>query len=67
MTIKLSIRDEAHAIALAQFCKRLTYEDLYRKADACDGEGHQKAQAETFYRAIFDLEKSLSDAGYYPR
>ena len=64
MTIKLTIRDEAHAMALAQFCKRLTYEDLYQKADVCDGEDHQKAHADKYYRAVFDLVKSLANAGY---
>ena len=67
MTIKLTIRDEAHAMALAKFCQRLHYEDYIRKADACDGEEHQIAHAEKFHRAIFDLEKSLAYAGYCPR
>ena len=67
MTIDLTIRDESYAMALAQFCKRLSYEDFYRKADGCYGKEHQKAVADKFYGALFDLEKSLKDAGFCPR
>jgi len=65
--MKVRIRSEVHVMALAQFCKRLTYEDAYRKASACDGEEKRKAYAGIIIEAIEDLEKSLREAGYSPR
>jgi hypothetical protein len=67
MTIKLSIRDEKTAMALAQLCKRFLWEDCMKYADACDGQEKQTEHAESIYRGIFDLQKSLADAGYAPR
>jgi len=67
MKIKLTIRDEKTAEALAQLCKRFQWEDCLKYADKCDGEEKQIAHAESIYRGIFDLQKSLADAGFAPR
>ena len=66
MTIKLEIRDVAHKLALAYFCKRITFEDAYRRAHG-DTKEIREDMAYTILRAISDLEKSLEDAGYSVR
>jgi len=67
MTIRLSIRDESHAMALAQLCKRFLWEDCLKYADACDGKEREMAHANEISLAILDLENSLADAGFVPR
>jgi len=67
MNINLTFRDEKTAMAIAQLCKRFQWEDCLKYADSCDGEEKQNAHAESIYRGIFDLQKSLADAGFAPR
>ena len=65
--MNLTFKTGDHAIAMAQFCKRITFEDAYRRADACDGEEHRKEHAQMIIEAFGSLEKCLSNAGYNHR
>jgi len=67
MTIKLLIRDEEHAKALALYLKRITFEDALRRTDCGYSDEDRKEQAYTFLHAINDVEKCLNEAGYSPR
>ena len=64
--MKLTIRSEHHAMALAQFCKRVTYEDAYRRAHG-ETEEERKAMAYRILGALGDVENALNDAGISPR
>ena len=67
INIKLSIRDEAHAKALALYLKRITFEDALRRTDCGFSDEDRKEQAYTFLHAVNDVEKGLNDAGIFPR
>jgi len=67
MTIKLTIRSEKHARALALYLKRITFEDALRRTDCGYSDDERKEQAYTFLHAINDVEKGLNEAGYYSR
>lgn len=53
----------AEAWALAQMCKRFTFEDAKRLAAAHDGD----KERDTMLDAIRLLQTELSNAGYNPR
>ena len=67
MTIKVDIRSENHARALALYLKRITFEDAYRRTDCGYSDEDRKEQAYTFLHAINDVEKGLNDAGIFSR
>lgn len=48
------------ALALAQFCKRLTWQEI--AANAVD-----RCEAEDIKDSILSLQSTLADAGYAPR
>ena len=65
MTINLEIRDKAHCIALAYFCKRVTFNDVYPCAHGDEAEC--KDMAYRILDGLSDIEKSLSEAGFNAR
>ena len=67
MTIKVEIRSEKEARALALYLKRITFEDALRRTDCGYSDEDRKEQAYTFIDALNDVEKGLNDAGYCPR
>jgi hypothetical protein len=64
--MKLTFSNEQNAEALAIFCKRVTFEDAYRRADGETGE-ERKAMAYRIIAAISDVEMCLKERGYDPR
>jgi hypothetical protein len=51
------------AMALAQICKRFTYEDAVRFANRHDG-GRER---DTMLEGILSLQRGLAEAGFSPR
>ena len=66
MKIQLEISNDFNAEALAVFCKRITFDDAYNKADG-DTEVERKAMAYRMLRAFSELETALAEAGFSPR
>ena len=64
--MKLTIRNEKNAKALAKFLKRVTFDDAYRRADG-ETEDERKAMAYQILNALSDVEACLEEAGYSPR
>jgi hypothetical protein len=62
----LTFRNEHNAQALAVFCKRVTFEDAYRRADG-ETEEDRKAMAYRILSALSDVETCLGEAGFSPR
>jgi hypothetical protein len=57
--------NEQELADLAEYCKRMTFEDAYRRAD---GEGeYRKSKAYRYIDAIEKLRKLLADLWYAPR
>jgi len=63
--MQLTISKE-NAEALAVFCKRVTYDDAYRRADG-ETETERKMMAYGILEALSDVEAGLAKAGYAPR
>jgi hypothetical protein len=57
--------DKQELADLAEYCKRMTFEDAYRRAEG-DGE-YRKSKAYRYIGAIANLQKLLADLGYAPR
>jgi hypothetical protein len=57
--------DDQEMADLAEYCKRMTFEDAYRRAEG-DGE-YRKSKAYRYIDAIEKLRKLLADLGYAPR
>jgi hypothetical protein len=64
--MKLTFSNEYNAEALAVFCKRVTFDDAYRRADG-ENEEERKAMAYRILSAISDVESCLREAGFSPR
>ena len=64
--MKLTFRNERNARAFAVFCKRVTFEDAYRRADV-ETEEERKAMAYRILEAFSDVETCLGKAGFSPR
>jgi hypothetical protein len=62
----LTFRNEHNAKALAVFCKRVTFEDAYRRADG-ETEKDRKAMAYKILLALSDVETYLREVGFSPR
>jgi hypothetical protein len=57
--------DERELADLAEYCKRMTFEDAYRRAE---GEGeYRKSKAYRYIDAVVKLQKLLADLGFAPR
>jgi hypothetical protein len=63
--IVITLRNKRVATALATFCKRVTFDDAYRRADG-ETEEERKAMANRIVAALSDVRTSLEGAGYYP-
>jgi hypothetical protein len=64
--MKLTFGNKYNAEALAVFCKRVTFEDAYRRTDG-EAEEERKAMAYRILAALSDVETSLREAGFSPR
>jgi hypothetical protein len=64
--MKLTISNKYNAKALAVFCKRVTFEDAYRRADG-ETEIERQAMAYRILEALSDVETCLGEAGFSPR
>jgi hypothetical protein len=64
--MKLTFSNEHTAKALAVFCKRVTFEDAYRRADG-ETEEERKEMAYRILTALSKLETCLGEAGFSPR
>jgi hypothetical protein len=64
--MKLTFRNEYDAKVLAIFCKRVTFEDAYRRADG-ETEEKRKIMAYRILAALSDIETCLGEAGFSPR
>jgi hypothetical protein len=64
--MKLTFRNEDGAKVLAVFCKRVTFEDAYRRADG-ETEEERKVMAYRILSALADVETRLEEAGFSPR
>jgi hypothetical protein len=64
--MKLTFSNEHNAEALAVFCKRITFDDAYRRADG-ETEEKRKAMAYRILAALSDVETCLSEEGFSPR
>ena len=57
--------NEKELTDLAEYLKRMTFDDAYRRADG-DGE-YRKAKAYRYIEAISKLQSLLADIGFNPR
>jgi hypothetical protein len=64
--MKLIFGTKYNAEALAVFCKRITFEDAYRRADG-KTEEERKAMAYRILTALSDVETCLEEAGFSSR
>jgi hypothetical protein len=64
--MKLIFGNKHNAEALAVFCRRVTFEDAYRRADG-ETEEKRKDMAYRILAALSDLETCLGEAGFSPR
>jgi hypothetical protein len=64
--MKLTFRNEYNTQALAVFCKRVTFDDAYRRADG-ETEEKRKAMAYRILAALSDIETCLGEEGFSPR
>jgi hypothetical protein len=64
--MQLTISNDFNAKALAVFCKRVTFDDAYRRAHG-ETEVERKAMAYRILSALSDVEACLEKAGFSPR
>jgi len=64
--MQLTFSNKYNAEALAVFCKRVTFDDAYRRADGED-ETERKAMAYRILSALSDVETCLANEGFSPR
>jgi hypothetical protein len=66
MKLTIEIENEHNAEVLAVFCKRVTFEDAYRRADG-ETEEARRAMAYRILEALSDVQTCLGEAGFSPR
>jgi hypothetical protein len=64
--MKLTFRNKYVIEALAVFCRRVTFDDAYRRSDG-ETEEDRKAMAYRILAALADVETCLGEAGFSPR
>jgi hypothetical protein len=64
--MRLTISDEKYLKALAYFCKRITYDDAYRRSHG-ETEAERKDMAYTILNVMSDISDILADGGYSVR
>lgn len=67
ITCVFNIEEEIQALNLAQFFKRLTFNDVYDKADAFYSEEEKKDFSYGVLSSIGKIQKTLAEKGYAPR
>ena len=66
MKMTLTISNHKNAMALAMFCKRVTFDDAYRRAHG-ETEEERRDMAYRILEALSSVETCLADAGFSPR
>ena len=66
MKIELAFDNPVHAVALAVFLKRVTFDDAYRRADG-DTEAARKEMAYRILDGLSEVKKALAEAGISAR
>jgi len=61
--MELRIINDACAKALAVYCRRMTFDDAFRKADG-ETEDERTSMAYRILRAMSDIEACLEQAGF---
>jgi hypothetical protein len=64
--MKLTFINKRSVEALAVFCKRVTFDDAYHRADG-ETEEERKEMAYRILAALADVEACLEEAGISPR
>jgi hypothetical protein len=66
ITIPIQLPSSDEAVALAQFVKRIGYEDVNRFASPCITYGG-RSEADVMWSAVCVLQRDLAEAGFAPR
>jgi hypothetical protein len=66
MKITVTFRNEKAARAMAEFCKRATYNDAYNRA-AGETEEKRKARAYEMLEGLSDIQSALEKEGFCVR
>ena len=66
ISMKLTIRNNENAKALAVFLKRVTFDDAYNRADG-ETKDERTSMAYKILNALSDVEACLEEAGFCPR
>lgn len=64
--IPLELPSSDEAVALAQYVKRIGYEDVNKFASPCITYGG-RTEADVMWSAVCVLQRQLADAGFAPR
>jgi hypothetical protein len=66
ITIPVELPSSDEAVALAQYVKRIGYEDVNKFANPCITYGG-RTEADVMWSAVCVLQRQLADAGFAPR
>ena len=66
MTFQVNIENKRQALALAYFCKRLTFNDAYPTAHGEDKE-EKKSMTYDILQGVSAIQEALSEKGIFPR
>jgi type VI protein secretion system component VasF len=66
MTFEITLQNERQALALAYFCKRLTFDGAYETAHGADHE-EMKSMTYDILEGVTAIQKGLSKKGFAPR
>ena len=66
MTLQINIQNDRQALALAYFCKRLTFNDAYPTAHGEDNE-EKKSMTYDIMDAISAIQEGLAEKGFSSR
>jgi hypothetical protein len=66
LTIPIDFPSSDEAVALAQYVKRIGYEDVNRFASPCITYGG-RSEADVMWSAVCTLQCQLAEAGFAPR
>jgi len=64
--MKTIFSDNDKAMAVAVFCKRVTFEDAYKRAHG-ETDKERTAMAYRILEGLADIEKYLAERGFAPR
>ena len=66
MTVQVNIKNDKQALALAYFCKRLTFNDVYPTAHGVNKKG-MESMTYDILDGISALQEGLAEKGFAPR